>query len=206
VEEAAAAVILLHGRGGSAEEILSLAQGMYFPNLAYLAPQAAGSSWYPYSFLAPLVQNEPWLSSALRKVKATLQIAIDAGISPDHIIICGFSQGACLAAEFVARYPQQYAGLVAFTGGLIGPPNSELTHSGDLAGMPAFLGSGDPDPHVPWERVEQSAVVLENMGAVVTARRYQGRPHAISGEEFDFAKRMIGAALVDVDEKYDDTR
>jgi predicted esterase len=183
LKEAAGAVVLLHGRGGSAEDILGLAEAFYDPRLAYLAPQAAGNTWYPNSFLAPIAQNEPWLSSALRKVEATIQLAVDAGVSRDRIVVCGFSQGACLSTEFVARNPGKYAGLVAFTGGLIGPPGADLTHSGDLQGTPAFLGSGDPDPHVPWARVEQSAEVLRGMKALVTLQRYPGRGHTISQEE-----------------------
>ncbi len=187
-------MILLHGRGASADDILSLAHELYLPDLAYLAPEAAGNSWYPNSFLAPIAQNEPWLSSALRKVESIVKIANDAGISTDRIVIGGFSQGACLTSEFAARHPRRYAGLLAFTGGLIGPPGADLTHTGDLAGTPAFFGSGDPDPHVPWQRVEQSARILAEMGAAVTSRRYPNRPHTISREEIDFAKTLIQAA------------
>jgi phospholipase/carboxylesterase len=189
--EASGAVILLHGRGGSAEDILSLANEFCLPELAYLAPEAPGNSWYPNSFLAPRAQNEPWLTSSLHKVEATLQMAHDAGISSERIVIGGFSQGACLATEFVASHPRRYAGLIAFTGGLIGPPGADLTHTGNLAGTPAFFGSGDPDPHVPWQRVEQSAQILAAMGAEVTLRHYKNRPHTISPEELDFAKRLI---------------
>src|SRR5271170_4672702 len=121
LKEAVGAVIMLHGRGASAEDILNLAQAMYHPQLAYLAPSAANHSWYPYSFLAPRKQNEPWLTSALKKIGATVQLAIGAGISTDRIVISGFSQGACLTTEFVATHPAKYAGLIAFTGGLIGP-------------------------------------------------------------------------------------
>lgn len=191
LNEASGAVILLHGRGGSADDILSLARELYLPELAYLAPQAAGNSWYPNSFLAPVAQNEPWLTSALRKVEATLQLANDAGLSTDRIVIAGFSQGACLATEFAARHPRRYAGLIAFTGGLIGPPDADLAHKGDLAGTPAFFGSGDPDPHVPWQRVEQSAKIFAEMGAAVTSRRYANRSHTISSEEIEIAKTII---------------
>jgi phospholipase/carboxylesterase len=193
--EAAGAVILLHGRGGSAEDILSLARSLYFPQLAYLAPQAAGNSWYPNSFLAPIAQNEPWLTSALRKVESILEMANDAGISADRIVMGGFSQGACLASEFVARHPQRYGGLIALTGGLIGPPGADLKHPGNLAGTPAFLGSGDPDPHVPWRRVQESAKILTDMGAAVTTRKYANRPHMISAEEIDFASHLISEAF-----------
>lgn len=189
--EASGAVILLHGRGGSAEDILTLASGLYLPQLAYLAPQAVGNSWYPNSFLAPLAQNEPWLTSALRKVETTLQMANDAGIPSHRIVIGGFSQGACLATEFAASHPRRYAGLIALTGGLIGPPGADLTHEGDLAGTPAFFSAGDPDPHVPWQRVEQSARVFTEMGAAVTFRRYVNRPHTISSEEIVLVKRLI---------------
>lgn len=192
---AAGAVILLHGRGGSAEDILSLADALYLPQVAFLAPQAAANSWYPNSFLAPRDRNEPWLTSALSTVETTVQIATDAGIPADGIVIGGFSQGACLATEFVASHPRRYGGLIAFTGGLIGPLGADLTHSGDLAGTPAFFGSGDPDPHVPWSRVEESARILAAMGAVVTVRRYKNRPHTISAEELDFAKRLLHDAL-----------
>jgi len=192
--EATGAVILLHGRGGSAEDILSLAREFYLEELAYLAPQATGNTWYPNSFLAPVAQNEPWLTSALRKVEAAVQMANRAGIATDRIVIGGFSQGACLATEFVARHPERYAGLIAFTGGLIGPPGADLTHTGNLAGTPVFFGSGDPDPHVPWQRVQQSASIFAGMGAAVTARRYTDRAHTISIEEIDFAGSLIGDA------------
>jgi len=195
LNEAEGAVILLHGRGGTAEDILMLGSTMYLPKLAYLAPQAAGNAWYPYSFLAPREENEPWLTSALRTVERTVQSARDAGIPLERIVLSGFSQGACLATEFVASYPHRYAGLIAFTGGLVGPLGTDLTHAGDLAGMPAFMGSGDPDPHVPWTRVQESAEVLRRMGADVTTRRYPGRPHTIGGEEMGFGKRLIEDAF-----------
>jgi phospholipase/carboxylesterase len=197
LQDAAGAVILLHGRGGSAEDILGLAEAMYHPTLAYLAPQAAGHTWYPNSFLAPIAQNEPWLSSALGKVAATVRQAESAGVAAQRIVICGFSQGACLATEFVARHPEKYAGLIAFTGGLVGPLGAELTHEGDLQGMEAFFGSGDPDPHVPWARVEQSAGIFRGMNAAVTLRRYPGRGHTINPEELDFGRRLINDAFRD---------
>ncbi|HEY6413073.1 MAG TPA: dienelactone hydrolase family protein [Edaphobacter sp.] len=190
LKEAEGAVVMLHGRGGSAEDILSLASAMYRPGLAYLAPQAAGHSWYPYSFLAPREENEPWLSSALLLVKSMVQMALDVGIAAEKIVLCGFSQGACLSSEFVVREPRRYGGLIGFTGGLIGATLDEA-YPGDLGGMPVFLGSGDPDPHVPWARVEKTGEVLRGMGAEVTMRRYLGRQHTISGEEVDFGKRLV---------------
>jgi phospholipase/carboxylesterase len=195
LNEAVGAVVFLHGRGGSADDILRLAQPLRHAGLAYLAPQAAAQTWYPYSFLAPIAENEPWLSSAIRKVAATVRLATDAGISTHRIFLCGFSQGACLATEFVARNPTRYGGLIGYTGGLIGPPDTDITHTGDLQGTPVFLGSGDPDPHVPWERVEKSAAILREMKAQVTDRRYPGLPHTINAEELDFGRMLIRDSL-----------
>jgi predicted esterase len=193
--DAKGAVVLLHGRGGSAEDILSLAQPLYREGLAYLAPQAAGHTWYPNSFLAPREANEPWLSSALEKVGSLVAEIEAAGIPRDHIVVAGFSQGACLATEFVASNPARYAGLIAFTGGLIAPPGTDLHHKGSLAGTPALFLSGDPDPHVPWQRVQASAAELQRMGAAITARCYPGRPHTIAAEELELARTLIREAF-----------
>ncbi len=191
LEDAAGAVILLHGRGASASDILSVADEMYYPELAYLAPQAAGHTWYPNSFLAPLAENEPWLSSALKKIKDIVDSIVSSGVPRRKIVVAGFSQGACLSTEFVARHAGQYGGLIAFTGGLIGPTGTRFHYPGSLAGMQAFLGAGDPDPHVPWERVDASASVLSEMGANVTLRRYPGMPHTISEDEIKSARPII---------------
>jgi phospholipase/carboxylesterase len=188
---AAGAVILLHGRGASAEDILGLAGEFAIENLAYLAPQAPGHTWYPYSFLAPIAQNEPWLTHSLAAVKVAVDDAERAGIPRHRIALAGFSQGACLATEFVARNASRFGGLVAFTGGLIGPPGTEFHYSGSLAGTPAFLGAGDPDPHVPWHRVEESAAVLTSLGASVTLKRYPGLPHTIHPGEIAEAKLIL---------------
>jgi predicted esterase len=195
IEEAAGVVILLHGRGGSAEDILALARAFDLPQLAYLAPQAAGHSWYPNSFLAPVETNEPWLSSALAKIESVVQTALGAGIAAERIAIGGFSQGACLTTEFVATHPQRYAAVFALTGGLIGPPGADLAHPGRLDGTPVFFGSGDPDPHVPWQRVQASAQVLAGMGAAVTLRRYEGRGHTVSREEIDLTRHLLHDAF-----------
>lgn len=189
------AVILLHGRGGSAQDILTLADTLRLPDVAYLAPQAAGGSWYPLSFLAPRSQNEPWLTSALARIEAMVELTREAGLSPEQIAIGGFSQGACLATEFVASHPRRYAALVALTGGLIGPPGSDLAHKGSLEGMPAFLGSGDPDPHVPWQRVRESADILRGMGAVAELQRYPNRPHTVSQDELVRAQIVLEEAF-----------
>jgi len=189
------AIILLHGRGGSAEDILGLREELGFPDAAYLAPEAAAGAWYPYSFLAPLERNEPWLTQSLDRVGETVDAALRQGIARERIVIAGFSQGACLASEFVARNAARYGGLIAFTGGLVGPPGTEFRYPGDLAGTPAFFGAGDPDAHVPWQRVEDSASVLANMGADVTLRRYPGMPHTISREEIAEAKAILAKTL-----------
>jgi phospholipase/carboxylesterase len=193
--QAAAAIVLLHGRGASAEDILGLAGEMYDERVAYLAPQAAGHQWYPYSFLAPIAENEPWLSSALAKVAAVVKLAVDGGLPLERIFVCGFSQGACLSTEFIARNPARYGGLVAFTGGLIGPPDADLHHAGNLAGMPALFSSGDPDPHVPWSRVLASAKEFTAMGAAVETQRYPGRPHTVLPQEIEAARELIFKSL-----------
>jgi phospholipase/carboxylesterase len=189
--EARGAMVLLHGRGGSAEDILGLAEAFDMDGLAYLAPQAAAHEWYPSSFLAPRERNEPWLSSALDKVGSVVASIESAGIQRERIVIAGFSQGACLSTEFVASNPARYAGLIAFTGGLIGPVGMDLRHEGDLAGTLALFLSGDPDPHVPWQRVVDSAKELERMGAKVEAVRYPGKPHSVSADEVEHARAML---------------
>jgi phospholipase/carboxylesterase len=192
---ASGAVILVHGRGGSAQDILNLWQEFDHPELAYLAPQAAGGSWYPYSFLAPMEQNEPWLTSALNKLGKIVEDISHAGIHREKIVIAGFSQGACLASEFVARNAVRYGGLIAFSGGLIGPPGTEFRYTGKLGGTSAFFGGSDPDAHVPWERVQESAAVLAALGAEVVLRRYPGMLHTINQEELKEAKKLFARAF-----------
>ncbi len=189
--EARAAVVLLHGRGADADDILGLAGPLRCPGVAYLAPQAAGRTWYPYSFLAPLEANEPWLSSALACVDEIVGELAGEGIAADRVLLAGFSQGACLTLEYAARHPRRYGGVVAFTGGLIGPPGTPRDYPGSLDGTPAFLGAGDPDPHVPWTRVEESATVLSRLGAEVQVARYPGLGHAIADEELAAASEIL---------------
>jgi len=189
--QAELAIVLLHGRGATAEDILGLVPEIYDPRIAYLAPQAAGNAWYPYSFLAPIEENQPWLTSAIAKVNSVVRLCVDAGIPRQKVVLGGFSQGACLATEFVARHPARYGALIAFTGGLIGPPGADLHHAGSLKATPALLTSGDPDPHVPWARVETSAHELERMGAQVRLKRYPGRPHTILNEELQAAREIV---------------
>jgi predicted esterase len=191
LDSARGVVVLLHGRGASAEDILGLADELDLPELAYFAPEAAGHTWYPYSFLAPIEQNQPWLDSALRLIQTIVARATSAGVPPHNFALVGFSQGACLATEFVARNAARYGGLVAFTGGLIGPPGTRFSYSGQLSGTPCFLGAGDPDPHVPWKRVEESASVLSTLGGVVLLRRYPGLPHTINEDEIAEARSIL---------------
>jgi phospholipase/carboxylesterase len=191
LETARGAMILVHGRGASAADILGLADELWDDDLAYLAPEASGGAWYPYSFLAPLARNEPWLTSALKALGRVVAQASAAGIPASRVILVGFSQGACLATEFAARHATRYGGLVAFTGGLIGPPETTFAYPGDLAGTPVFLGAGDPDPHVPWARVEETALVLSRLGGQVTLRRYPGMPHTINRDEIDEARKIV---------------
>lgn len=195
LKDATGALILLHGRGGSAEDILGLGSALAGNRLALLSPQAPGHTWYPLSFLAPRQQNEPYLSSALKQVEATLTLAINSGLKPSQIAFCGFSQGACLATEFVGRHPQRYAGLLAFTGGLIGPMDDPILLTGDLAGTPVLLSSGDPDPHVPWKRVQQSGDLLTGIGGKVVLQRYPGRPHTVLWEEVEEGKKLLSISM-----------
>ncbi len=185
-------IVLLHGRGGSAQDILHLGAVLAPAGTALLAPEAAGHTWYPNSFLAPRAQNEPFLSSALARVAAAVELAVAAGFRTEQIALCGFSQGACLATEFVGRNPHRYAGLLAFTGGLIGPLDAPLSLTGDLHGTPVLLSSGDPDPHVPWSRVQQSAELLTGIGAAVSLRRHPGRPHTVSQQEVHEGQVLLG--------------
>ena len=196
LKTATAALILVHGRGASASDILTLGDEVGDPEFAYLAPEAAGHTWYPYSFLAPIAQNQPWLNSALSFLGRVLARAVAAGVPRHKVAILGFSQGACLATEFVARNPARYGALIAFTGGLIGPLGTQFNYPGDLAGTPCFFGAGDPDPHVPWVRVKESASVFSALGGVVTLRRYPGLPHTINQDEIQQAQQQL-SRLVD---------
>jgi predicted esterase/predicted enzyme related to lactoylglutathione lyase len=205
LDRASGAIILTHGRGGSADDILGLGAAIapacsfsIGEGLALLAPEAADHTWYPYSFLAPRAQNEPFLSSALARVQAALTRALEAGIPAERIAFCGFSQGACLATEFVGRHPTRYGGLIAYTGGLIGPLNEPISLTGELNGTPVLLSSGDPDPHVPWKRVQQSADLLTGMGGIVTLRRYANRPHTVLPEEVREGKKLLSKLLLSV--------
>lgn len=191
LNEAKAAMILIHGRGATAPSILDLAQPLHHPEMAYLAPQAANSTWYPYSFLSPIPQNEPGITSGLQVISELLDHIETAGIPLNKIIIAGFSQGACLASEYVARNPARYGGLLAFSGGVIGPPGMERHDSGDLEGMPVFIGCSDVDFHIPVERVDETADLLEKLKAKVNKKIYPGMDHTIIQDEIDQAMKIV---------------
>lgn len=191
LDKARAAMIMLHGRGATAEDILTLTTELTQLGFIYLAPQAAGHTWYPNSFLAPLSSNEPWLSSALTVIADLLTQLTTAGIPPERIILLGFSQGACLSLEFVARHARRYGGVAALSGGLIGPDSTPRNYPGSLAGTPIFLGCSDIDFHIPKERVQHSAAVLQQLGAEATARLYPGMGHTVNQDEIDFVRAMM---------------
>ncbi len=191
LDSASAVIIMLHGRGSSAENILQLAGELEHPRFAYLAPQAAGNTWYPYTFLAPLTNNEPYLSSALAKVASVLSMVTAAGIPASRTMLLGFSQGACLASEFMARNAQRFGGLAALSGGLIGPDGTPRDYPGTLDGTPIFLGCSDIDAHIPKERVLESADVFRRMGGDVTARLYPQMGHTINTDELQIVQSMM---------------
>ncbi len=185
------ALILVHGRGGSAEDILSLADHLPVEDYALLAPQATGHSWYPYSFLEPPARNQPWLGTSLELLGALVEDVIAAGIGRERIFFAGFSQGACLTLEFVARHAARYGGVAAFTGGLIGDRIYEENYKGNFVGTPFFIGTGDRDPHVPLERVHATVRLLIGLGAAVTEKVYPGRPHRIVADELEQAGKIV---------------
>ncbi|MCM2270263.1 MAG: alpha/beta hydrolase [Thermoanaerobaculia bacterium] len=191
---ARAAVVALHGRGATAPGIADfLAAELDLASAAIVAPQARHGTWYPQSFLAPFAANQPWLDSALARVGEVVAEVEAAGIPAARIVLFGFSQGACLASEFAARQARRYGALVAATGGRIGPPGTVFASDGDLAGTPVHLSSGDPDPHVPWARVEETAASLTAMGAAVTAVREPGFPHAVHPDAVRFLREIVAA-------------
>lgn len=195
VAEADKALVMLHGRGGSAEDILSLSSYLDVEDFAILAPQATNHSWYPHSFLMPPSQNEPWLSSALQLLADIEQELNVQGIASDHIYFLGFSQGACLSLEYTTRNARKYGGVVAFTGGLIGDKLYTENYQGDFERTPVFIGSSDPDPHIPVERVETSAEIIRKMNADTTVKIYKDRGHTISQPEVDIVNQLIFSTL-----------
>jgi phospholipase/carboxylesterase len=184
-------LILLHGRGGSAEDIVSLAGYLNVSEFTLIAPEATNNTWYPFSFIAPPSQNEPWLTSALELVNDIVNNLKDQGISSERIYFAGFSQGACLTLEYVARNAAKYGGVVAFTGGLIGDKIYEENYKGDFNNTPVFIGTSNPDPHVPVERVHASTNILKRMNAQVVEKIYDNMGHTINQDEIDQANNLV---------------
>jgi phospholipase/carboxylesterase len=193
--QAKGAILMVHGRGASAEDILSLALELRHTEFAYLAPQAAGNAWYPYRFMEPLERNEPWLSSALAKLASVLAQIAAAGILPEQTLILGFSQGACLSLEFGARHARRYGGLIGLSGGLIGPDGASRDYPGTLDGTPVFLGCSDVDPHIPRARVDESAAVLRRLGGEVTVRIYPNMAHTVNRDELNAVREIMDSLL-----------
>ena len=189
--QATAAMILVHGRGASAEDILSLGRELGRPDLAYLAPQAEGYSWYPYSFLAPMERNEPGLSNGLALLGHLVDRLEGEGIPPERTVLLGFSQGACLTLEYAARNARRFGGVAGLSGGLIGPPGTPRDYPGSLDGTPVFLGCSDRDPHIPLERVKETTEVLTRMGAAVTERIYPGMGHTVNEDELERVRGLL---------------
>jgi len=197
-EAAEAAAVLVHGRGATARSIAGMADEFRQKGVAYFAPQAQRNTWYPNSFLAPVERNEPGRSSGLQAVADAVEAANDAGIRIERVLVLGFSQGACLASEFVARNPRRYGGLAALSGGLIGPDVDPGEYEGSVDGTPVFLGCSDEDLHIPLERVHETAEAFERLDGDVTERIYEGMGHGINEDEIEFVSGML-ADLVDGD-------
>ncbi|GAB2544243.1 alpha/beta hydrolase [Rufibacter soli] len=185
------ALVMVHGRGATAQSILELANHLPVKDFALLAPQATQHTWYPYGFMVPVEQNQPALDSALEQLDNLVNDLLAQGVKSENIFLLGFSQGASLSSEFAARHARRYGGLLLFTGGLIGQQLNTANYQGDFAGTPVLITTGDHDPHVPVSRVEETAAVLEKMGAKVTQKIYKGRPHTILQEEIDLARAIL---------------
>lgn len=193
--QARAAMLLVHGRGATAQDILTLAPVLEDPAFTYLAPQAAASTWYPASFLSPLARNEPGITSGLAVLSDLLAFLEANGIPATRTLLVGFSQGACLALEFVARHARRYGGVAGLSGGLIGPDDAPRTDRGTLAGTPIFLGCSDVDPHIPQARVLASAAILRSLGADVSTRLYAGMGHTINEDEVEAVRGLMVDAI-----------
>jgi len=197
LEEATGAIIAIHGRGADAADIIALTREVAPDGVAIFAPEAAGNSWYPFRFIEPFERNEPYLSSALRRVANLIGDLEENRIAPERIALLGFSQGACLALESAARNPRRYAGIIGFSGGLIGPPGTPFAYPGSLEGSPVFLGCSDIDAHIPVARVHESAEALKRMGAVVETRIYPGMAHTVNNDELNAVRLLLTEAFRD---------
>jgi predicted esterase len=195
LEDASAAMILVHGRGASAQDILSLSAPLNFPGVAYFAPQAEGSIWYPNRLIAPVESNEPYLSAAIAKIDGLIKHIEASGIPVEKIFIGGFSQGASLSAEYVIRNPRSYGGLLIFSGGYIWQSGKPREAVGNVAAMPVFNGCSNVDPFIPLERVKETTALLTSLGAEVTERVYPNMDHTIIDDELELARDLIAKRL-----------
>ena len=191
IEKASAAMVMVHGRGATAESILTLVSALDAKEFAFFAPQASGNTWYPNSFLAPIASNEPGITSGLAVIEDIIAQIEQAGIAREKIMLLGFSQGACLSLEFAARHARRYGGIACLSGGLIGPDGTPRDYSGSFDGTPAFLGCSDVDFHIPAVRVSESAAVLRRMGASVTMKLYPGMGHLVNEDEIANVNAMM---------------
>ena len=189
------AVVMLHGRGAGPENILDLVPRLDRPQFQYVAPAAPNRTWYPFSFMAEIQKNEPHLTNALAQVGQAIVDAEASGVPREKIVLLGFSQGACLATEFVIRNASRFGGLIAFSGGAIGPPGTTWNESGRFDGTPMFFGCSDVDAHVPESRVRESAALCERMGATVTTKIYPGMGHIVSDDEITHARGLLDEVL-----------
>lgn len=196
LKDAKAAMIMIHGRGASAESIIGLANEFNYQNkISFIAPQASGHTWYPYSFLAPTDQNQPGLNSALQVIFDLITKIEQEGISKENIFILGFSQGACLATEFVARHPNKFAGIIALSGGLIGDKVISDNYDGNLQNTPVFLGCSDVDPHIPKTRVDETEELFKKLNAKVTKKIYPGMGHLVNKDEIMHIQEQLSLKL-----------
>jgi phospholipase/carboxylesterase len=195
LDDATAAMVLVHGRGATAQSIVTMAETFHRPGVALLAPQARNGTWYPRSFLEPVKLNEPGRTSGLEAVDGAVERATEAGIPPARTVVLGFSQGGCLASEYVARTPRRYGGAVAFSGGLIGESVDPDDYEGDLEGTPYFAGCSDSDPHIPVERVHDTAAVFEHLNADVEVRIYEGMGHGVNEDQREYVRAMVADLL-----------
>lgn len=194
-EKAKAAMIMIHGRGATARDILTLAAEVRQPEFSYIAPQAFGNTWYPYSFMAPIGSNEPGISSGLQVITGILKALEENDLPPERVMILGFSQGACLATEFIARNARRYGGVAGLSGGLIGPEGTPRDYTGSLADTPVFLGCSDVDFHIPKERVHETAEIIKKLGGEVTVRLYPKMGHTVNLDEIKFVQGMMQKLL-----------
>lgn len=196
LEDSEAAIVAVHGRGATAQSIVRMVEEVHVEGVTFLAPQAANNTWYPNSFLAPVERNEPGRSSGLAAVGDAIETANDAGIPTEQVVLFGFSQGACLASEFVARNPRRYGGLAVLSGGLIGANVEPTEYEGSLDGTPVFIGCDNTDPHIPLERVHETSATFRRLGADVTERIYEDLGHGVNDEELEYVAEMV-ETLVD---------